>query len=95
MTDNVTVDGASLANVSAGLAAQGTAMPLQTTVSLGNCGSAAVRGAANGFSMWASVTEMVASHTIANAAADLRSVAITFGDWDARSAQAAAPHGAV
>ena len=95
MTDNVTVDGATLANVSSGLAAQGTAMPLQTAVSVGNCGSAAVRGAANGFNMWASVTEMVASHTIANAAADLHSVAVTFGDWDDRAAQSTAPHGAV
>ena len=95
MTDNVTVDGESLANVSTSLAAQGTAMPLQTAISLGNCGSAAVRGAANGFSMWASVTEMVASHTIANVAADLHSVARTFGDWDEGTALAGAPHGAI
>jgi hypothetical protein len=91
MTDNLTVDGATLANVSTGFAAQGYAMPLQTTVSVGNCGSGAVRAAANGFSMWASVTEMVASHTITNAAADLHSVAVTFGDWDDQAAQSAHP----
>lgn len=94
MTDNLTIDGATLANVSAGITAQGHAMPLQTAISVGNCGSAAVRAAANSFGMWASVTEMVASHTIVSAASDLHSVAVTFGDWDDHVAQAA-PHGAI
>jgi hypothetical protein len=86
MTDNLTVDGASLAQIGRELAIQGASMPQQTKLSVGNCGSPAVISAMNGFSMWASVTEMVTYHSILQTSTDLHDVAVTFGDWDDRAA---------
>jgi hypothetical protein len=88
MTDNLTVDGATLANVAKTLALQATSMPQQTSLSVGECGSPAVIAAVNGFSMWASVTEMVAYHGILQTSTDLHDVAVTFGDWDDQAAKA-------
>ena len=86
MTDNLTLDGATLQAVAMSLDVQATNMPLGAPLALSNCQSNAVIAAANSFNLWAALNELTAQHAIQQSSTDVKDVAVAFGEWDSQLA---------